>query len=401
MMRALFIALCAALALVPQTARKELVMAGPAPVGPYSPAVKAGGLMYVSGTMAQDVSGAVVGKGDVAAQTARVIERMRDILVAAGSSLEQVAAVTVYLRSQADFAAMNDAYRGYWTKDPPTRTTVVNDLVLPDALVEMSMIAVPNGGERVVIHPGSWIKSPNPYSYAIKTGDTVFLAGLVSRNGRDNSVVQGDIAAQTKVVPDNAGELLQAAGLTHANVVSARIYLPDLAAFQTMNSVYRTYFGSAPPARATVKAALAGPQYSVEITLVASSSRKEVVDDGRPANPNLSAAIRAGDRLYVSGMLGNTPDNKADVGAQTRETLARIRRALEAGGATPADVVDALVYVTDVAQFAAMNEAYRPFFTRDFPARTTVQSGLVVPDGLVEIMMTAVRGASTDAARQP
>lgn len=401
MLRALLIVTCTALAFAPQAARKELVMAGPAPVGPYSPAVKAGGLIYVSGTLAQDASGAVVGKGDVGAQTRRVIERVGDVLAAAGSSLEQVVAVTVYLRSQADFAAMNDAYRGYWAKDPPTRTTVVSDLVLADALVEMSMIAVPNGAERVVIHPGSWVKSPSPYSYAIRTGDTLFLAGLVSRNGRDNSVVQGDIAAQTRVVLDNAGELLAAAGLTHANVVSSKIYLPDLEGFQTMNGVYRTYFPTAPPARATVKAALAGPQYSVEITLVASSSRKEVVDDGRPANPNLSAAIRAGDRLYVSGMLGNTPETRGDVGAQTRETLARIGRVLEAGGATPADVVDSLVYITDVGQFAAMNEAYRPFFTRDFPARTTVQSGLVAPDGLVEIMMTAVRGASGGAVRQP
>jgi reactive intermediate/imine deaminase len=412
-MRPTLITLCTALAaFLPQGgpgtdtatqggARKEIVMAGPAPVGPYSPAVKAAGLIYVSGTMAQDASGAVVGKGDVGAQTTRVIERMRAILAVAGSSLDNVVAVTVYLRSQGDFAAMNDAYRGFWTKDPPTRTTVVSDLVLADALVEMSMIAVPNGGERVVIHPESWIKSPNPYSYAIRTGDTLFLAGLVSRNGRDNSVVQGDVAAQTRVVLDNAGELLKAAGMTHANVVSSKIYLPDLAAFQTMNEVYRTYFPSAPPARATVKAALAGPQYSVEITLVASSSPKIVIDDGRPVNPNLSAVIRAGDRLYVSGMLGNTADNKGDAGSQTRETLARIRRALEAGGATPADVVDSLVYLTDVSHFTVMNDVYRPFFERDFPARTTVQSGLVAPDGLVEIMMTAVRGASGSATREP
>ena len=412
-MRTMLIALCTALAALtppggagkeipPQSgAGKEIVMAGPAPVGPYSPAVKAAGLIYVSGTMAQDASGAVVGKGDVGAQTKRVIERMREILVAAGSSLEQVVAVTVYLRSQSDFAAMNDAYRGIWAKDPPTRTTVVSDLVLADALVEMSMIAVPKGGERVVVHPDSWITSPNPYSYAIRTGDTVFLAGLVSRNGRDNSVVQGDVAAQTRVVLDNAGELLTAAGMTHASVVSSRIYLPDLASFQTMNEVYRTYFPSAPPARATVKAGLAGPQYSVEITLVASSSQKEVIDDGRPANPNLSAAIRAGDRLYVSGMLGNTTDNKGDAASQTRETLLRIRRALEAGGATPADVVDSLVYLTDVSNVAAMNDVYRPFFERNFPARTTVQSGLAAPDGLVEIMMTAVRGASGSATREP
>ena len=114
-----------------------------------------------------------------------------------------------------------------------------------------------------------------------------------------------------------------------------------------------------------------------------------MIADGRPANPNLSAAIRAGDRVYVSGMLGNTPETKGDVGAQTRETLTRIRTALTAAGCTPADVVDGVVYLTDLKTFAAMNDDYRPFFERDFPARATVQTGLVAADGLVEIMVTA------------
>lgn len=392
-MRTSLIALCLFAALATQGGRKETVMAGPAPVGPYSPAVKAGGLIYVSGTLAQDASGAVVGKGDIGAQTKRVIERMREVLTAAGSSLDDVVAVTVYLKAQSDFAAMNDVYRTFWTKNPPTRTTVVNDLVLPDALVEMTMVAVPTGGDRSVIHPSSWIASPNPYSYAIRSGDTLFLSGLVSRNGRDNTVVPGDIKAQTKVVLDNAGELLKAAGMTYANVVSAKVYLPDLASFQAMNEVYRSYFSSAPPARATVKAGLAGQQYVVEITLVATSSPREVIADGRPVNPNLSAAIRAGDRVYVSGMLGNTAATKGDVAGQTRETLERTRQALAAAGATPADVVDSLVYLTELKDFAAMNDVYRAFFERSFPSRTTVQSGLVAGDGLVEIMVTAVRGA--------
>jgi 2-iminobutanoate/2-iminopropanoate deaminase len=169
------------------------------------------------------------------------------------------------------------------------------------------------------------------------------------------------------------------------------VYLPDQATFQQMNEVYRGYFPTAPPARATVRAGLAGKQYTVEITMIASSARKEVISDGRPVNPNLSAAIRAGSTIYLSGMLGNTSGNGTDPVAQTRETLARIGRALEAAGCTPQDVVDSLVYLTDVKNFAAMNEAYRPFFGRDFPARTTVQSGLFAPGGLVEIMMTAVK----------
>jgi aminoacrylate peracid reductase len=379
------------IAILLQMPSKQIVQSGPAPVGPYSPAVKAGGFIYVSGTLAQDDAGALVGKGDVAAQTRRIVERTRTLLAAAGSSLEQVVAVTVYLKSVSDFQAMNDAYRPFWTKDPPTRTTVVSDLVLPDALIEITMVAVPTGAERVVIHPSGWMASPNPYSYAIKSGDTLFLSGLVSRNGKDNSVVAGDVTAQTRVVMDNAGELLKAAGMTHANVVSSRVYLPDAATFEQMNDAYRSYFPSAPPARATVKAGLAGAQYAVEITMVASSSRKEVFADPPSTNANLSPAIRAGNRVYVSGMLGNTADNKTDVAAQTRETLAKIKRTLAAAGCSPEDVVDSLVYLTDMGNFQAMNEEYRPFFAKDFPARTTVGTGLMGADGLVEIMMTAVK----------
>ena len=94
--------------------KKTPVHSGPAPVGPYSPAIKAAGLIYVSGTLAQDDKGALVAPGDVAAQTKRVIERMREILVASGSSLEQVVAATVYLKSANEFQVMNEAYRAYW-----------------------------------------------------------------------------------------------------------------------------------------------------------------------------------------------------------------------------------------------------------------------------------------------
>ena len=67
-------------------------------------------------------------------QTREVLDRLRTRLEAAGSSIGQVVCVTVYLKSASDFAAMNAAYRTYWPKDPPTRTTVIADLVLPDAL---------------------------------------------------------------------------------------------------------------------------------------------------------------------------------------------------------------------------------------------------------------------------
>jgi reactive intermediate/imine deaminase len=372
----------------------------PARLGlPFSAAVSADGLVFVAGTVATDAQNAIV-KGGIKAQTQQVLDNIAATLKTAGSSLSNAASVIVYLRSAADFAAMNEVYRAAWPEDPPARTTVIvtDPLALPEALIEISLVAVPNGGERVVVHPGDWMTSPNPYSYGIKTGNTLFLSGLVSRNGKDNTAVKGDVTAQTRTVLDNGGAILKAAGMSYADVVSARVFITDPATFQDMNTAYRSYFQKDPPTRATVKAGLTSADYLVEITMVAvRDGTRAVVStpsaDGTAAapNPNLSPAIRVGRRLYVSGMLGNTAANKGDVGAQTTEALARIGRTLKAAGFAWTDVVDAIVYLPDMSGFTKMNDAYRTVIAKDFPARATVGAGLMGADGLVEIMFTAVK----------
>ena len=389
----------AAITLTMAQTGKQIVTTGGNPSLPFSPAVKAGDLVYVAGTLGTDASGALK-KGDIKAQTKQTLDNIAATLKAGGSSLANATSVLVYLRNVGDFAAMNEVYTTYWTKDPPARTTVVvpQPLANADGLIEISMVAVPNGGERVVVHPRDWIKSPSPYSYGIKTGNTLFLAGLVSRNGKDNANVKGDITAQTKTVLDNGAAILKEAGMSFADVVSARVYLADDTTFQAMNAAYRTYFPSMPPARATVKTALVSPDYVVEIAMVA------VKDPGRKAittpnadgsagtpNPNLSSAIQVGNRLYVAGLTGNTPANKGDVKAQTAEVLARAGRTLKAAGFDWAHVVDGVVYLPDMTKFQDMNVAYREVFKKDFPARATVGTGLMGADAAVEIMFTAVR----------
>jgi 2-iminobutanoate/2-iminopropanoate deaminase len=339
--------------------------------------------VYVPGTGAEDAS------GPLAVQLQQIMERNRAALAGAGTSLDRVVSVTVYLKSAADFQAMNEAYRAYWPADPPTRTTVIADLARPGALVEVSMVAAAAGAERVVVHPGGWSRSPSPYSYAIKSDDTLFLSGIVPRSATDNSAIGGDIKAQTRAVLDNAGAILTAAGLSFAHVVSNRVYITRAANFQAMNDVYRDYFPSAPPARATVEAGLAGAGYLVEMTMTASSAPREAVGQAPPGIP-ISAAVRAGGNLHLSGVLGNTPQTSGDVAAQTRETLTRILKTLSAAGASPADVVDSLVYLRDMSHLDAMDAEYRAFFGTRRHARTVVGTGLVPDDGLVEIMVTAV-----------
>jgi 2-iminobutanoate/2-iminopropanoate deaminase len=345
---------------------------------------QSGELIYVSG-----LSPTVA--GNVAAQTRNLLQQVQQELSNASSSLDRVVSVLVFLRAASDFGAMNDAYRSFWSRDFPTRTTVVVDLANPDADVEMSLVAVGASEDRTIVHPRDWVQSPSPYSYALRTGDTVFLSGLVSRNGRDNAVVAGDVGQQTRVILDNAGELLHAAGLSHANIVSSRVYLPEAASFGAMNEAYGAYFPSAPPARVTVCAALAGPQYSVEITLIASASARRAVREGLPPDFNLplSPAVVAGNRVYVSGTLGNDETTRNDAGAQTRVTLEKLRKTLALSGCSPTDVAETFVYVTDPANAAAVDREYRSFFGAHHPARTTVRCGLVAPDGLVEIMLTA------------
>ena len=382
-----------------QSGTKQIVRVEPDAGLPFSAAVKAGGLIYVAGTLGTDAKGTV--SGDIKAQTRQTLDNINATLQKAGSSLANAASVIVYLKSQSDFAAMNEVYRTYWPKDPPTRTTVVASLVRPEALIEIAMVAVPDGAERVVVHPADWLQSPNPYSYGIKSGNTLFLSGLVSRNGKDNSVVSGDMSTQTKTVLDNGAAILKAAGMSYGDVVASRVFITDVAKFQEMNAAYRSYFPSSPPARATVRAGLMGADYLVEITMVAvkDASRRAVSDTAAPAAPAANAAaplplspgIQVANRLYVSGMLGNTADNKGNAKAQTAETLARIGRTLKAGGFEWTDVVDGVVYLTDMANYTDMNAAYKGVIPKDFPARATVGVGLVAADGLVEIMVTAVK----------
>lgn len=352
---------------------------------PFSQATKADGLIYVAGT--------IVAEGDIRNQTRKVLESIDQTLQKAGSSLAMAASVQVYIKNASDFAAMNEVYRTFWKADPPARTTIVSDFVVPGALLEISAIAIPNGGERKVIHPSSWMKSPNPYSYGIKSGSTLFMAGLVSRNGKDNSVVEGSMTVQTRAVLDNAAAILKEAGMTFDNVVSSKVFITDASKFQEMNDAYRTYFTKDPPARATVVAPLMGAANVVEITLTASSLPKQVFTtpaaDGTPGKPSpiLSSAVKVGNRLYLSGLLGNTATNKGDTDAQTREILARVGRTLQVAGFGWSDLVDGVVYITDVNNFDAMNRGYRSV-VKDLPARATVKTGLVA-DGMLEIMFVA------------
>jgi aminoacrylate peracid reductase len=361
-----------------------------------SAAVAAGRFVHVSAVSAAGPGPRVA--GDIETQTHIVLERLGAALETGGSSLARAASVHVYLRHMADFQAMNAVYATFWERDPPVRTTIVAGLTHPDALVEMSAIGIAAGAAREVIHPADWVRSPNPYSYGIRSGDTLFLSGLVSRSGRDNRVVQGDITAQTQTVLENGAEILAAAGLSFADVVAARVFITDLASYDAMNAAYRRYFPELRPTRVTVVSPLMNAAYLVEITMtaVAGTGREALAParaDGTaaPPGPNVTPGIAVADRVFVSGMKGVAGGTGGDVAAQTREATAAVGRVLGVGDADWPRALDVTVFLPDVSMHETVRRTLRDLLGPDGPAVTIVGAGLVTPGALVELLVTAAR----------
>jgi 2-iminobutanoate/2-iminopropanoate deaminase len=122
--------------------------AAPAPVGPYNQAIVAQGqLVFVAGQIALDPqTGALIGEGDVTAQTERVMQSLKGILAASDATFEDVVRTTVFLKDMNDFAAVNAVYAQYFDEaTAPARACVEVARLPKDVLVEIDCIAVVNG----------------------------------------------------------------------------------------------------------------------------------------------------------------------------------------------------------------------------------------------------------------
>lgn len=111
------------------------------PLAPYSPGTKAGNAVYVSGTLALDSAGKLVGPDDPKAQTRHIIESIKAVLAAAGGSLRDITFNHIFLSDMKYYAAMNEVYREYFPKDQPARYCIQSPLVRPEFLVEIASIA--------------------------------------------------------------------------------------------------------------------------------------------------------------------------------------------------------------------------------------------------------------------
>jgi 2-iminobutanoate/2-iminopropanoate deaminase len=114
----------------------------PKAIGPYSQAIKANGLIFASGQIPLDPQTMQIVAGGVREQTERVLENLKAVLGAAGSSLERVVKTTVFLADLNDFSDMNEVYAGFFGEPPPARSTVEVARLPRDVRIEIDVIAL-------------------------------------------------------------------------------------------------------------------------------------------------------------------------------------------------------------------------------------------------------------------
>ena len=360
--------------------------AAPRP-GVISPGVMVGDTLYLAGQGSRDPKTGQHPEG-FEAQVKQVMENLGAVLKAANLDFSHVVKANVYLTDIKNFARMNDVYRTYFKSDPPARTTIAVPALPGGSQVEITFIAS-RAGKKIIRPEGIKPLLNAPYSPAVMVGDTLYLAGQGSLNPKTGQLVEGGIEAHVKQTLENLNATLKAAGLDASNVVSANVYLTDMANFEKMNEVYRGFFKSDPPARTTIGVSALPGDTPVEITFLASrAARKIIKPDGVRPSPNYSQAVQVGSALYLAGKVGTSEG----IETQVKEAMDGLGAVLKAAGKDFSDVVEAKVYLTDISDYAKMNEVYRSYLKGDPPARTCIAVPKLVGSAKVEITFVTAAG---------
>ncbi len=234
-------------------------------------------------------------------------------------------------------------------------------------------------------------------------GDDAFVhTGTIAGADPSSGEFPADIVTQVHQAIANLEARLAKVDLDLSHVVSMNVYLADTRHFSAMNEVYRSYFASDPPTRATVGVDLRENGSLIEVAAVAARPHVErsVINPPGLKSPALpySWGVLAGNTLFVAGATSRDPNTYApltgDIAAQTRRVWGNIRMVLEAADMNAADLAQCRVFLADPRDFGAMNRAYREAVTENPPGRATVWVDLMNPDFKVEIQCTAERGAN-------
>src|SRR5438093_7273590 len=298
----------------------------PQPLASYTPAARAGDLVFAAGHLASDFKQGVAPEARVdpafpfydsaiKKQTRYVLGNLARTFEAAGTSLSHVVKAQVFLTDLRHFRGFAEVWREFFPPPPPRTTIGTSGLLVPGCLVEIDLTAtMPRAAARVVRS-----EAPRPlanYSEAVVAGDLVFAAGQlasdfkagVPREARLDPAFPfygSDIKRQTRYILENLARTFVAAGTSLDRVVKAQVFHTDLNNFFAFDEVWREFFPTPPPRTTGGTTGLLVKDTLVEIDLIAALPSARVhqvsVPDILVPLAHYTPATRAGDFVFAAG----------------------------------------------------------------------------------------------------
>jgi reactive intermediate/imine deaminase len=258
--------------------------------------------------------------------------------------------------------------------------------------------------KKVIFPPGA--KPIGPYSPGILAGDFLYVSGQGSRNASGS---MGNTPEESvRQCFENVKTIVTAAGLTMEHLVYLQIYLTPSVDYEVFNKVWGEYFTKNPPARATLGVYRIPTDTPVEMNAVAVrdlSMKKPIVPASYPKSMNLSPAVEAGGRIYLSGFLGRdvvTGKIPGTPAAQVNLAFDRIKEVLDTAGIDFRHLVFVNPYLTKDMPARVMNQEYaKRFEFGNTPARATIEVSFLPHGANIEFTGVAVRDLSQRRAVRP
>ncbi len=375
MKRLVTLAACLFFSAVSLFAQRSPDAAPPIGLGPNG--FDAGDYVYVSGQGPRLADRGT--PADFAAEARQCLDNIRKVVETAGLSMDHVVYVQVYLEDVDHYQELNEVFAKYFPHDPPARA-VLGVARVPESSVQMTAVAVRDLRRRQPVSLPNFSRD-KAYSPGMLTYDRLFVSSMPPSDF-SNGVVPQDATEQVNMALDRLQSVVQAAGLTMANMVFVNPYLTAAVPMRVMNTQYarRFEFGNT-PARATIEVSSLPAGTQIVYTGVAVrdlSQRRSIRPKNMPPSPTASPCVFAGDTLYCSAKSGFIPGPNggvftASVADQTRQTMRNLLDNLEEADMNFDQVISTTIYLDDLEDAPLFAKVYKKYFKAALPAQTTVQ----------------------------
>ncbi|WP_130806171.1 RidA family protein [Senegalia massiliensis] len=376
-------------------------------------------------------SGEVV-DGGIKEQAEQCFKNIKAIVESIDHVMNDIVKITVYVKNIKDVDAINEVYKTFFTSYLPTRTVVevkdlpMNSLVQIDALLSNGEGTIPNAPQS-----GDLIKLTNNTSNApncsLSTQTVAFshynnISAQLPIDPKSGRIVATDVKEQAKQCLKNIKAILESVDVPFDDIVKINIYLKNISDIEAVNEVYKTFFPDSAIARAvnyvparTVVAAEALPMDAlVQIDAVVSygdGTPPQVIEDrhgiiieannteNAPKDSLSTQTVAFSHYNHISAQLPIDPKSgklvSGGVKEQAEQCLKNIKEIIESVDHAMEDVVKVNIFCKNIADVAAINEAYKTFFPEGVPARTVVAVSDLPMDALVQIDAVAGNAEGT------